>query len=57
MFMVLSSWPLASEPVQKWDGSPPPPFPSPPISLPFLSPSPPLPFHPLPLEVGPLKSS
>ena len=58
---------VASEPVEKWDGStasaspplPSLPFPSPPLSLPLplLSHPFPLPFPPLPLEVGPLKSS
>ena len=58
---------VASEPVEKWDGSTAsasPPLPSLPLSSSFPPPSSPLPspppsppFPPLPLEVGPLKSS
>ena len=59
---------VASEPIEKWDGSTAsasPPLPSPPSALPLSSsfppPSSPLrspsPSPPFPLEVGPLKSS
>ena len=53
---------VASEPVEKWDGSTAsasPPLSSLPLSSSFPPPSSPLPSPslPLPLEVGPLKSS